>query len=86
MDAAAAAAAVAAAAAASNMPLPSARARMVVLAGARHVRGRVGVPNRFSRRTAEPTFSMVSLQPSLTRPAARKSCPPGPTSRVEPAP
>ena len=46
------AAAAAAAGAASN-------ARMVVLAGSRHVRGRVGVPNRFSRRTAEPTFSMI---------------------------
>mmetsp|Transcript_13820 Transcript_13820/g.36241 ORF Transcript_13820/g.36241 Transcript_13820/m.36241 type:complete len:100 (+) Transcript_13820:2-301(+) len=62
------------------MPLPSARARMVVLAGARHVRGRVGVPNRFSRRTAEPTFSMVPLSvswaasglPAIERPLGDK--------------
>lgn len=35
--------------------------RMVVLVGASHVRGRVGVPDRFTRRSGLPTFSMVPM-------------------------
>ena len=33
--------------------------RMVVLAGAGHVGGRNGIPERFTRRSGEPTFTMV---------------------------
>jgi len=35
--------------------------RMVVLVGASHVRGRVGIPDRFTRRTQLPTFAIVPL-------------------------
>ena len=35
--------------------------RMVVLAGTDHVRGHVGVPDRVTRRTGEPTFTIVPL-------------------------
>ena len=35
------------------------RGRMVVLAGTSHVRGRVGVPDRYSRRSGRRTFSIV---------------------------
>jgi hypothetical protein len=34
---------------------------MVVLAGAGHVRGHVGVPDRVTRRTDLATFSMVPI-------------------------
>ena len=33
--------------------------RMVVLVGSSHVRGRVGIPDRFAKRTSLPTFTMV---------------------------
>ena len=33
--------------------------RMVVLAGTSHVRGRVGIPNRFRKRMDLPIFTMV---------------------------
>jgi hypothetical protein len=35
--------------------------RMVVLVGTDHVRGRVGVPDRVTRRTGASTFTMVPL-------------------------
>lgn len=35
--------------------------RMVVLVGSSHVRGRVGLPDRYTRRAKLPTFTMVSL-------------------------
>lgn len=35
--------------------------RMVVLVGTDHVRGRVGVPDRVTRRTGQPTFTMVPM-------------------------
>ena len=35
--------------------------RMVVLAGSTHVRGRVGLPDRYTRRTKLPTFTMVPM-------------------------
>jgi len=34
--------------------------RMVVLVGSNHVRGRVGIPNRFFRRTGLPSFNIVA--------------------------
>ena len=33
--------------------------RMVVLVGSSHVRGRVGIPERFEKRANLPTFTMV---------------------------
>lgn len=33
--------------------------RMVVLVGSDHVRGRVGVPDRVTRRTGQPTFTVI---------------------------
>ena len=50
--------------------------RMVVLVGTDHVRGRVGVPDRVTRRTGLSTFTMVPLsvpwadsgQPAIDRP------------------
>jgi uncharacterized iron-regulated protein len=41
--------------------LTSAPARMVVLAGTNHVQGHVGIPDRVTRRTKLPTFSMVPI-------------------------
>jgi len=41
--------------------LSKAPARMVVLAGTNHVQGHVGIPDRFTRRTKLPTFSMVPI-------------------------
>jgi hypothetical protein len=35
--------------------------RMVVLVGASHVRGRVGLPDRYARRAHVPTFTLVPL-------------------------
>jgi hypothetical protein len=35
--------------------------RMVVLVGASHVRGRVGLPDRFARRAHLPTFTLLPL-------------------------
>ena len=36
--------------------------RMVVLAGTGHVQGRVGMPDRFTRRTGLSTFTVVPLE------------------------
>lgn len=47
--------------------LSEAPERMVVLAGTTHVQGHVGIPDRVTRRTRQPTFSMVPiLVPSWT--------------------
>ena len=55
--------------------------RMVVLAGTNHVRGRVGMPDRFTRRTQLPTFTMIPLAvpwPAVGKPpvAATPKLPP----------
>mmetsp|Transcript_14672 Transcript_14672/g.19563 ORF Transcript_14672/g.19563 Transcript_14672/m.19563 type:complete len:105 (-) Transcript_14672:332-646(-) len=38
--------------------------RMVVLVGSSHIRGRVGIPDRFTRRTRLPAFSIVPVSVS----------------------
>ncbi|KAL1496286.1 hypothetical protein AB1Y20_016249 [Prymnesium parvum] len=43
----------------SPAPARTGSCRMVALMETRHVRGRVGVPNRLTRRIGEPTFSMI---------------------------
>ena len=41
--------------------------------GSSHVRGRVGVPDRYTRRTALPTFTMLPLSVPWPSYAARPS-------------
>lgn len=43
--------------------------RMVVLAGSGHIRGRVGMPDRFTRRSKLPTFTMVPVSVPKVRAA-----------------
>ena len=50
--------------------------RMVVLVGSSHVRGRVGIPDRFSKRTKLDTFTMVPASwTSAGRPAGSEKLP-----------
>ena len=49
--------------------------RMVVLAGTGHVRGRVGMPDRFTRRTGLGTFTVVPLEADESWPAVPRPLP-----------
>ena len=49
--------------------------RMVVLAGTGHVRGRVGMPDRFTRRTGLSTFTVVPLESDESWPAVPQPLP-----------
>ena len=51
--------------------------RMVVLVGSAHVRGRVGIPDRFAKRSKLATFTMVPARwEAAGRPAAEERLPP----------
>ena len=49
---------------------PQSNGRMVVLVGSSHVRGRVGIPDRVTRRTGVSTFSVVPLSVPWAAPSA----------------
>ena len=56
----------------------SGRERMVVMAGSSHIRGRVGIPERFTRRTNLSTFTVLPISvpwPELGRPAKLERLP-----------
>ena len=48
---------------------------MVVLVGTGHVRGRVGMPDRFTRRTGLSTFTVVPLESDESWPAVPQPLP-----------
>ena len=52
--------------------------RMVVLVGSQHVQGRVGVPDRFTRRTNLATFTVVPV--SIEWPATGRPTPEPPSA------
>ena len=54
--------------------------RMVVMVGTSHVRGRVGVPDRFTRRTELPTFTVLPV--SVRWPALAGRPPPSTTPKL----